>query len=176
MAKVDSLLNWQTSHHIFVDVNDLVLLENLRLSQNCLVSQIDRCTIDLKIPITEDLLVHEKTNEVVDVFHLLLRVHAANCKAITHARTSTDTIRHAINTAEFRRQMNHVFAVFDNDQRLFMVGDILAIDVGHILGDTNLFIVVNEFLGRRVDIEVNARNNVGTLVTPISNDTRSDDL
>lgn len=133
MAKIDSFLDWQTSHHIFVDVNDLVLLENLWLRQNCLVSKIDRGAIDRKIPVTEDLLAHEEIDQAINVAHFLLRVNATNCKTITHAWAGSDTIRHAIDATELRWQVNHVLTVLDNDQRLFVVRDDLSIDVFHVL-------------------------------------------
>ena len=114
-------------------MDDLILLENLGFRQNSLVSEINRIAIDRKVPVLEDLLLHEKTDETVDVSHLLLGVYAADSEAITHAWTGTNAVRHTINTAELRWQMNHLISMFHDDKRLSMVRDVLVIHILHVL-------------------------------------------
>ena len=58
MAQIDGFLNWQTPHYVLIYVNHLILFENLRLWQDCLIPKIDRITLNCEIPIAEDLLVH----------------------------------------------------------------------------------------------------------------------
>lgn len=122
------------------------------------------------------MLVHEKTDKSVDVAHLLLWVDATDGEAVSHAWTSADAIRNTIDTAELRWQVDHVVTVLDNDQWLSVVCDPLFVDIGHVLGDTDLFVVIHEFFIHRVGIEVNVCDLVSALVTPISNHAGSNDL
>ena len=62
VTKVDCFLDRQASHHILVDMDDLVLLEDLGLGENSLISKIDRTAINTQVPVTKDLLLREKTN------------------------------------------------------------------------------------------------------------------
>ena len=57
-----------------------------------------------------------------------------------------------------------------------MVCNVFAIGVLHVLGHANLLVIVNELFVRRVRVEVDIANLVGTLVTPVSNDARADNL
>lgn len=176
MPQIDRLLNWEAPHDILIDVDHLVLLENLGFWQDRLISQIDWIAVDGEVPIAEDLLVHEKADEAVDVAHLLLRVDAADGEAVSHAWTSSDAIRNTIDTAKLRRQVDHVVTVLDDDQRLIVVRDPFFIDVGHVLGDADLFVVINELFAHRSVVKVNVGDLISALVTPISNHAGSNDL
>ena len=57
-----------------------------------------------------------------------------------------------------------------------MVCDVFAIGVLHVLGHANLLVIVNELFVCRVRVKVDIANLVGTLVTPVSNDARADNL
>ena len=61
--------------------------------------------------------------------------------------------------------------MLDNDERLSVVSDVLSIDIGHILSNANLFVVVNEFLIARIGIKINICDLIGALIAPVCNDT-----
>lgn len=61
-TQVDCFLDWEPTHYLLVDVDDLVLFEDHRLWKNRLVVQIDRVALDRQVPIAEDLLAHEQAN------------------------------------------------------------------------------------------------------------------
>ena len=104
------------------------MLENLRLIEHSLISQVNGVALDSEIPVSEDLLIHKQSNETIDVAHLLLRINPTDGKAVTHSWTGSDTVRNTIDTAELRRQMDHVLTVLDDNKRLVVVRDILLID------------------------------------------------
>ena len=169
-AKVHSLLDWESPHHILIDVDDLVLLENLGLWQDRLVSHIDGVAVDGEVPVLEDWLSDQDLDELVDVSHLLVWVDTTDGEAVTHSWASPDTVRHSINTAVFGWKMDHVFAVFDDDQRLIQIFDLLVVDRLHVLGHTDLLVVVDELLVYGVCVIVDITDLIGTLVTPVSDD------
>lgn len=72
--------------------------------------------------------------------------------------------------------MNHLLPVLDNDQGLLMVSNMHAISVSHVLGDADFFVVVLEFFLGGVRGEIDVVDLVDALVTPICDDTRSDDM
>ena len=157
-------------------MDHLVLLENLRFWQDCLVPQIDGIAFNSEIPIAEDLLVHKKTDKSVDVTHLLLWVDTADGEAVSHAWTSPDAVRNTIDTAKLRWQVDHIVTVLDYNQWLSVVRDPFFVGIGHILGDADLFVVINELFVYWVSFKVNVRDLVSALVTPISNHAGSNDL
>ena len=122
------------------------------------------------------MLAHEKANQTIDVPHFLLGIDATDSEAVAHAGARANAIWHAVDTAELRGQVDHVLAVLNDDQRLPMVCNVFAVGVLHVLGHTNLLVIVNELFVRRVRVEVDIANLVGTLVTPVSNDARADNL
>ena len=60
-------------------MNNLILLENHRFCENSLIAHLDRGRVDLKIPITEYLLFHQDTDNIIDFAHLLIGLGAADC-------------------------------------------------------------------------------------------------
>ena len=66
--------------------------------------------------------------------------------------------------------MDHVFAVFDDDQRLIQIFDLLVVDRLHVLGHTDLLVVVDELLVYGIRVIVDITDLIGTLVTPVSDD------
>ena len=169
-TKVHGLLDWKSSHHILIDVDDLVLLEDLRLWQDCLVGHVNWVAIDGEVPVLEDWLPDQDLDQFVDVSHLLVRVDTADGEAVTHSWASSDTVRHSINTAVFWWKMDHVFTVFDDDQRLIQIFDLLVVDRLHVLGYTDLLVVVDELLVYGIGVVVDITDLIGTLVTPVSDD------
>ena len=152
------------------------MLENLRLIEHSLISQVNGVALDSEIPVSEDLLIHKQSNETIDVLHLLLRINPTDGKAVTHSWTGSDTVRNTIDTAELRRQMDHVLAVLDDNERLVVVTDVLLIDTCHVLRDAHLFIVVDKHLVGGIACPVNRVDDVGAFIAPVSNNTRSDDF
>jgi len=49
-----------------------------------------------------------------------------------------------------------VFSVLHHDERLFEVGDGLAVHVVHVLRHRDFFVIVNELLGNWVRVEINS--------------------
>ena len=168
-AEVHSFLDGKTSHHILVDIDDLVLLKDLGFWQDCLIVHINRIAAYGEVPVLEHWLSDQYLDELVDVSHLLVWIDTADSEAVTHTRASSDAVRYAINTAEFRWKMDHVFAVFDDDQRLIHVCNVLVVDHLHVLGHTYLLVVVDELLVYRISVVVDITDLVGAFVTPISN-------
>ena len=122
------------------------------------------------------MLVHKKTDKSVNVAHLLLRVDTAYSEAVSHAWASPDAIRNTVDTAKLRWQVDHVVTVLDYDQWLIVVRDPLFIDIGHILRDANLLVVVNELFVNRIGCKINVCDLVSAFVTPICNYAGSNDL
>lgn len=154
----------------------MILLENLWFWQNRLIPKIDRIALDRKVPITEDLLAHEKAYQTIDVTHFLLGIDATDSEAITHAGAGANAIWHTVNATELRWQVDHAITVLDDDQRLSMVCYVFTINVLHVLGHTNLIFIIYELFVRGIRIEVDVCNLVGSLITPVSDDARADDL
>ena len=168
-AEVHSFLDGKTSHHILVDIDDLVLLKDLGFWQDCLIVHINRIAANGEVPVLEDWLSDQDLDELVDVSHLLVWIDTADGEAVTHTRASSNAVRYSINTAEFRWKMDHIFAVFDDDQRLIHVCDVLIVDHLHVLGHTDLLIVINKHLVYRISFIVDIADLVSAFVTPISN-------
>ena len=91
-----------------------------------MVGHVDGVAVYGEIPVLEDWLPDQDLDQFVDVSHLLVRIDAANGEAVTHARASSDAVRHSINSAVLRWKMDHVFTVFDDDQRLIQIFDLLV--------------------------------------------------
>ena len=135
-----------------------------------MVGHIDGVAVNGEIPVLEDWLPDQDLDQFVDVSHLLVRVDTADGEAVTHSWASSDTVRHSINTAVFRWKMDHVFTVFDDDQRLIQIFDLLIVDRLHVLGDTDLLVVIDELLVYGIGVVVDITDLIGTLVTPVSDD------
>ena len=133
-----------------------------------MILHINGVATDGEVPVLEDRLPDQNLDEFVDVSHLLVRVDTANGEAVTHSWASSDTVRHSINTAVFGWKMDHVFAVFDDDQRLIQIFDLLVVDRLHVLGHTDLLVVVDELLVYGIRVVVDITDLIGTLVTPVS--------
>ena len=134
-----------------------------------MIVHINRIAANGEVPVLEHWLSDQDLDELVDVSHLLVWIDTADGEAVTHTRASSDAVRYSINSAEFRWKMDHVFAVFDNDQRLIHVCDVLVVDHLHVLGHTDLLIVVNKLLVYRISFIVDIADLVSAFVTPISN-------
>lgn len=113
--QVDSLLDGKFTKHIFINVDHLVLLEDLRSSEDSLTAELNWVARKGDIPVFQDLLLHQEVHTVVDLSHLLVRVDSADGKGVTHTRTSADGLRDAIDSAELRRQMNETVTVLYDD-------------------------------------------------------------
>jgi len=150
-------------------VNDLVLLENHRGSQHRLVGKIDGVAFDGHIPVSEALGLHQHRNALLHLGHFFVWLHAAHSKTVTHARASLNLIGNAVNTTEFRRQMDLVITMLDDNQRLVKVCDVLLVHVVHVLSHTGHGAIVLKLLFGRRRFEIHAINYVGALVAPISN-------
>ena len=135
-----------------------------------MVGHIDGVAVNGEIPVLEDWLPDQDLDQLVDVSHLLVRVDTADGEAVTHSWASSDTVRHSINTAVFRWKMDHVFAVFDDDQRLIQIFDLLVVDRLHVLGYTDFLVVVDELLVYGISVVIDITDLIGTLVTPVSDD------
>ena len=175
-TKVDSFLDSQIPQYVLIDVDDLVLLEDLGLCKDSLAAQVDWVALDGELEVTEDLLLHQRTNQTVDFSHLLLWSHATDREAVTHARTGSDAVRDAVDATELWRQMNVVLTVLDNDQGLVQISDSLAVDLVHVFGDADLLIVVHKSLLSRIRAVVDVRDDVSALAAPISNDAGANNL
>ena len=135
-----------------------------------MVGHVNWVAVNGEIPVLEDWLPDQDLDQFVDVSHLLVRVDTADGEAVTHSWASSDTVRHSINTAVFRWKMDHVFTVFDDDQRLIQIFDLLVVDRLHVLGYTDLLVVVDELLVYGISVIVDITDLIGTLVTPVSDD------
>lgn len=65
--------------------------------------------------------------------------------------------------------MDHVVAVFDDDERLAMVCHILLIDLGHVLSYAGLLTIVLELMVSWVCLTIDSVDDVSTLVAPVGN-------
>ena len=135
-----------------------------------MVGHVDGVAVNGEIPVLEDWLPDQDLDQFVDVSHLLVRVDTADGEAVTHSWASSDTVRHSINTAVFRWKMDHVFTVFDDDQRLIQIFDLLVVDRLHVLGYADLLVVVDELLVYGISVIIDITDLIGTLVTPVSDD------
>ena len=70
-GKVNCLLNRQSSKNLLIDVDDVILTENLRGSQNC---ALDRRGdgLELDAPVLDRLLHRESLEHLLDLVHALL--------------------------------------------------------------------------------------------------------
>ena len=66
--------------------------------------------------------------------------------------------------------------MLDDDQGLVVVRDSLVINLSHVLGHTDLLVVVLKFFAHRIGLKINICDLVGALVAPISDHARSNDL
>lgn len=146
----------------------MVLLEDLWFWQNCLVGHVDRVTVYGKVPVLEDRLPDQDLDELVNISHLLIWIDATDSEAVTHARASSDAVRYSIDTAEFWWKMDHVFTMFDDNQRLIHIRDRLVVDCLHVFSHTDFLVVVHKLLVYGISIIVDITNLVGAFVTPIS--------
>ena len=133
-----------------------------------MILHINGVATDGEVPVLEDRLPDQNLDEFVDVSHLLVWIDTTDGEAVTHARASSDTVRHSIDTAVFRWKMDHVFAVFDDDQRLIQIFDLLVVDRLHVLGHTDLLVVVDKLLVNGIGIVVDITDLIGAFVTPVS--------
>lgn len=133
-----------------------------------MILHINGVATDGEVPVLEDRLPDQNLDEFVDVSHLLVWIDTTDGEAVTHARASSDTVRHSIDTAVFRWKMDHVFSVFDDNKRLSQISDLLVVDHLHILGHTDLLVVVDELLVYGIGIVVDITDLIGAFVTPVS--------
>jgi len=71
-------------------MDHLVLLENHRLGKDSLLAHLNGGRVDGNIPVTEDLLLHQETDDFIDFTHLLFRVGAADSQTVTHGWARSD--------------------------------------------------------------------------------------
>ena len=72
--------------------------------------------------------------------------------------------------------MDHIIAVLYNNQGLVVVRDILTVNSRHVLGDTSLYVIVNELFVCRIRLEVDVCDLVSSLIAPICDHAGSNDL
>lgn len=168
VKEINTLLDGQSSQNILINVNHLIFFENLRRGKDSLVSEVDWVALNSDVPVFEHLLLHEKAHTVVDLSHLLLWIHSADGKAVAHARAGSDGLGDAIDSTEFRRQVDQTVSVLDDDQRLVEVCDCLVVDLRHVLSDTDLLLIIHELGLCGVGGEIYPADDVGPLVSPVS--------
>ena len=76
-----------------------------------MIVHINWIAVNGEIPILEDWLADQDLDELVDVSHLLIRIYSTDGEAVTHARASSNAVRHSINTAVFWWKMVNQLAI-----------------------------------------------------------------
>jgi hypothetical protein len=174
--ELDRLLDFEAPQNILIDVDNLILLKNQRLGKDRLLAHLDGSRVDRDVPVTEDLLVHQETDDILDFLHLLVGADAADSQTVTHGWARSDRIGDAVDSTELRRKVDVLVSVLHHDERLLEVGDGLIVHDFHVLSHRDLFVVVNELFRHWVGVPVDSRDPVSALVAPISDDARVYDL
>ena len=83
---MDSILDGQLSQNILVAVDDLVVLEDLRSTEDVRL-HLDWHLLDAEVPVLDRLLVKEDVAHLLDLFHLLLGSDPRLSKSVSHSCT-----------------------------------------------------------------------------------------
>ena len=157
-------------------MDHLVLFKDLGLGKHHLIGELDRRRVNGHFKVFEDLLLHQSLHHLHNLAHLCFRGGSADGKGIAHTRAGTDRVRDAIDSAEFGWQVDELVSVLHNDERLVEVLDLFTVDIVKVLGDRLLLSIVDEFFGDGVALEVDVRDHVDALVSPVSDHTGPDDF
>ena len=175
-TEIDRLLGRQIAQHSFIDVDDLVLLEDHGSGEHCLIGKVHGVALDRHFPVSEWLRLHEPRDAVLNLGHLFMGLQACHSETIAHARASSDLFRHTIDTAELGSQVNQAISVLHHNEGLVQISDLLLVHILKVLSDADLLPIVVENLFHGVGSEVYILNDVGTHVTPVSDHRRADNL
>ena len=94
-------------------------------------------------------------------------------QGITHASALLDLVRYSINEAEFRREVEVLVLVLDEEERLIGASDYHVVMALEILSHADLLSLEVELHGYWTQSELNVSNNVGPSVAPVGNYTLS---
>jgi len=150
-------------------VNDLIRLENHgRIEDLCL--HFLRLHVKLETPFCHALLVEKLFAHVLDLLDLLGRRNSGALKSVAHTFTLADIIRDTIDEAELWRKVETVFTCSYLEERLLWLVDLHLICLFKVISDSDLFSLVSESHTYWACCKVNIADDIGTLVTPIGND------
>lgn len=122
----------------------------------------------LETPLFNALLVKELFAHILNLLHLILRSDSSLSQSITHASSLFDVVRYTINKAELRRQVKVLVLVLNKEQRLLSISNYHIVMAFEVLSDTDIFTLVLEFHGHRIQTKFNISDNISASVTPVS--------
>ena len=167
-TEINRLLGRQIAQHSFIDVDDLVLLEDHRSVEHCLIGKVHGVALDRHFPVSKWLRLHEPRDAVLNLVHLFIWLQAGHSEAIAHARASSDLFRHTIDAAELGWQVNQAISVLHHNEWLMQISDLLLVHILKVLSDADLLPIVVKHLFHGVGGEVYILDDIGTHVTPVS--------
>ena len=167
-TEIDRLLGRQIAQHSFINVDDLILLEDHGSGEHCLIGKVHRVALDRHFPVSEWLRLHEPRDAVLNLVHLFMGLQTGHSEAIAHARASSDLFGHTIDAAELGTQVNQAISVLHHNEWLMQISDLLLVHILQVLSDADLLPIVVKHLFDGVSGEVYILDDVGTHVTPVS--------
>ena len=112
----------------------------------------------------------------LDLVDLVLRIDPGSGESVTHAWRLADAIRDTIKEAQLRWEVVLLVRDLDLEERLTKISELSVIDLLEILSNFSLLVIETECRVDGVLLEVNVIDNVGPLVSPVSDDTLVDKL
>ena len=86
VLEVDGILDGQLPQNVLVAVDDLVVLEDLRSTEDVRL-HLDGHLLDAEVPVLDRLLVEEDVAHLLDLIHLLLGSDPRLSKSVSHSGT-----------------------------------------------------------------------------------------
>ena len=112
----------------------------------------------------------------LDLVDLVLRIDPGSGESVTHAWRLADAIRDTIKEAQLRWEVVLLVRDLDLEERLTKISELSVIDLLEILSNFSLLVIEHECLVDGVLLKVNVIDDVGPLVSPVSDDTLVDEL
>lgn len=168
LLEVDRVLDGQPSQSSFIAVDDLVALEDLGRAEDVSAHGL-RGSFQLESPVLDALLVEELLRHILNLLDLVLRSDSGLSESITHASAFLHFVGDSINEAEFRRKVEVLVLVLDEEKRLLGTSNDHVVMALEVLGNTDLLALEVELHGHGTEVEFNVRHNVSSTVAPVGN-------
>ena len=175
LAQGDRFLDRHSLKHLLIDVDHIALVEDLRGSKDSALG-LSRRRGDLKAPLLDRLLAHQRVKHRLDFLHALPRGQLGLHQCVTHTWALAYTIGQPLQHRELGWQMQVSISHPDDEERLPEVAHVQLVHLREVLSDRNLCSIVAEFSLTDRLLKVNVVHNIGALGSPVSNDALSSEL
>jgi hypothetical protein len=174
MLEMHGVLHWEASKRGFIAVDDLVGLQDLGRAQLG-GPQLDGLHLQLEAPVLYTLLLEKISAHLLDLSDLLVGTDTCCGQRVAHTSTFSDLIWDTVDETELGRQVEITVLISDHEQGLPGISHVHLVGLCEILSNANLLSTMLESHRHGVRREIDIMDNIGALVTPVSDDGVSDE-